>query len=157
MSWYNQCRVIKDPDLSKSKYIALELFFILSPANGLGGDRSIFDPSFRLPIRFSVRTLVTLLRSYVHFQIYCNGCGKVVFLRWWPPSATWASPLFFLSATPGGEWVISFSFKFGVMGWAMNTFHVSSRTVANVKESSLEGGKHYQKIAIASFRLALSK
>ena len=96
-------------------------------------DHSVFQQLFPCHTHLVFQSnAVTLI---VYSTVIC-GCGVEAFLRWWPPSAMWADPLIYLWPPPGmSEW--SHLLELGIMCCMLHTFHVSSRIVAYISESSL--------------------
>ena len=96
------------------------------------------------------------------FQLHVGG-GSGAFLRWWPPSSMWAGPLIYF----GHHWGCLYNPIFANLGlcaacWArFMCHHELWPTSVSHPFSSLNislgfaGGKHYQKITIPFYRLAL--
>ena len=84
------------------------------------------------------------------FHVKVGGVG-VLFLRWWPPSTTWASPLIVVSDT--SVWIIPAFRIWRLYATCLAHFmchHELWPTSASPFSLALAlaGGKHYQKIAI---------
>ena len=82
---------------------------------------------------FSER-LVVFLFWYLFFLkliVACRLCviyvrevwvGVGAFLRWWPPSTTWAGPLIYLWPPPGDDWIIP---SFRIWDYVLHVEHIS--------------------------------
>ena len=107
------------------------------------------------------------LENSLHFSrddsLVPHGWGLGAFLRWWPPSTMWFSPLIYLWPPPGMS-NNSFFSNFGLCAacwvcfmcrhelWLTSVSHPFSSLISSL---GFARGKHYQKITIPIFRLVL--
>ena len=102
--------------------------------------------TLRNVLDMSVSGACSIFNSIRGFSWVRTWVGLGAFIRWWPPSIMWAGLLIYLWPPPGMS-EQSNLFEFGIMCCMLSTFHVSSRIVANISESSLLLSQHLSRLS----------